>query len=245
MANGKHPLRTFTAEGFVKFDEYVSSGALATQPPPIELLHNDRWSAPLGLGDITVKPFKTKFDMGMSVISDLGRDKARVLFANSDVWPWLSLLFNDSVMPKTSTGWKIGARSRHILEKVGGRKQDQAHRHLVRAAVYNIFAFNQHARVMMEGPDQQAKIEEQIMSRRRELPLAGSEEVIKVIHRLYWDAQKSKVRKGAKGEGAGSIMRFIAVVRQLDATYDIVSMQADQLAKLLPKDEFGRFAAAR
>jgi len=241
-ADIKKPIRKFTEAGMKKFEEYLQSGPFARKAPPVELLDDDNFATTLGLGEVTVKPFKQKFDMGMSVLSDLGPDNVAQLFNEPNVWPWLSLLFHESTMPKKGDGWFVGAMSRHVRGKVKDRKQDQAHRHLVHGAVFNVHRFGSAARVLMEGPHQQAKIEENIMSRRRELPLAGSPEVIKALHKLYWDPAKGgRVRKGAKGEGPGGIIRFIDVMRQLDATYDVISMPAERITDLLPQAEFGKF----
>lgn len=236
----KKAIRKFTDEGLKHFEAYIESGPMADKAPPIELLENDSFTTSLGLGEVTVKPFKHKFDMGMSLLTDLGPDIVKVNEPN--VWPWLSLLFHESTFPKKGDSWFVGTSSRHIRAKVKDRRQDQAHRHLVLAAVFNVQRFGASARVLMEAPHQQGKIEENIMSRRQELPLAGSLEVIKALYKIYWDPSKGgRVRKGAKGEGPGGIIRFIALMRQLDATYDVISLSAERIIELLPKAEFGKF----
>lgn len=243
MALTTKPIRKFTEEGLKAFEAYIDRGPMVKPPPPVELLEDDRFSQPLGLGEVTVKTHKAKFDLGAAILTDIGKESAAKLLNEPSAWPWLSLLFHQSTMPKKADGWFIGAKNRHIRGKIAGRKQEQSHRHLVYAAVLNVYRFGSAARVLMEGASQQAKIEENIMSRRRELPVASSVEVVKALYKLYWEPVKGggRVRKGAKSTGAGSIIRFIDLMRQLDATYDLVSMPAEKILSLLPKGEFGRF----
>ena len=101
--------------------------------------------------------------------------------------------------------------------------------------------FDTDAKVLMGRPDQQSKIEEQIMSRKADMGLASSVEVVRAAYRLYYDADKDAVKRGAKSTGAGSIMRFIDVLTQLDVNFDVPSLQADVILALLPRQEFGRF----
>ena len=45
------------------------------------------------------------------------------------------------------------------------------------------------------------KIEEQVMSRRVDQPLAHHKEFVKTLYRLYWDAEADDLKSGARGEG--------------------------------------------
>lgn len=240
----KQAIRRFTTEGKIAFRDYLALGPRTIKQPPTELLLDDRYSTPLAIGLVEQRVFDTKFDMGMHVVAAVGKEKLPALLNEPDVWPWLSLYFYESTFPKKGSEWFIGARSRHIVERISGRQQDHSHRHLVRGAVVAVQRFDMHARVLMERPYQQSKMEEQIMSRKSDLGLAGSPNIIKLIYRLYWDASKNAVLKGAKGDGPGSIMRLITVLRQLDATFDVASLSPDRLLALLPRTEFKRFAEA-
>ena len=87
----------------------------------------------------------------------------------------------------------------------------------------------------------QSKIEEQVMSRRVDQPLAHHKEFVKTLHRLYWDTEAGDLKSGARGEGPGSIMHMIDLLTQFDLTFDISSLEFDDFMRLLPKD-FDRFA---
>jgi hypothetical protein len=236
-------MRMFNAEGLAIFSSYVKSGKETPAQPPIGLLFDDKYSEEVDFCALPDPgPFQSKFDMGMSVVAAAkGRDNLQKLFPEPRVWAWLSLYFHESTMPKEGGSWKIKASARHLVERIPGRHQDQSHRHLVKAAVINVARFNANARVLMDQAHGQSKIEEQVMSRRTETGLANSLGFIQVLNKLYWDEARGIVRRGAKGDGPGSIMRLIAVVSQLDVNYDIPSLTAAEYLNLLPQAEFGRF----
>ena len=64
--------------------------------------------------------------------------------------------------------------------------------------------------------------------------------MFEVLDRLYWDEDRGKARVGVVGQQVrpGDLMhRFPLRIRQLERTYDLLSLNADQLIELLG-DEF-------
>jgi hypothetical protein len=88
----------------------------------------------------------------------------------------------------------------------------------------------------------QSKMEEQVMSRRSDQPLAFHKEFVKALYELYWDIDADTLKSGARGEGPGSVMHMIDLLTQFDLTFDIASLDAPLLLQLLPKD-FKRFTS--
>jgi len=236
------PIRMFTPEGLNRFSAYLESRTgderKTATPPPVELLHEEKFAVDLKVGKLAKDSFDKKFDLAMYVASNVGTDNLQKMLAESTVWPWLSLFFWRSTFPLEGGLYTIGARSRHVVEKIAGRNQDHSHRHLVRGGVVAVYRFGAHARVLLGKAHEQTKMEEQVMSRTAELGLAASAEFVRLLHRLYWDPKKEGVRKGAKGVGKGSIMRVIEIMHHLDVTYDVQSLGAEQMEKLLPQQEF-------
>ena len=65
-----------------------------------------------------------------------------------------------------------------------------------------------------------------------------------VLDRLYWDEHKNRPRKGAtsaKPSPGNLAHRFPMRIRQLEKTFDLMSLNADQLLELLGEE----FAFAR
>lgn len=64
--------------------------------------------------------------------------------------------------------------------------------------------------------------------------------VVEAATRLYIDGASRTAKKGAGGKGPGSARRFAEVLNQLDVTWDLYAMSADDLLSILPA-EFNRF----
>lgn len=236
------PVRILTPSGLDVFAKYLAGGPWTDQPPPTWLLSKDEFSRELSPAfEIVCRKFPTKFEMGMEVCTAAGEDRLPALWPMDELWPALSLAFHQSTIPVRDGKWFVGSPSRHLVTRVPGRQQDQGHRHLVKGAAVAVSRFGVEARVLMGGPHEQAKIEEQIMSRKRDMGLASSKELVRAAYQLYYDPDKDAVKRGAKSTGAGSIMRLIDVLGQLDVNFDVPSLEASEILALLPRDEFGKF----
>lgn len=240
-------LRAFTKEGLELFrswldrSERIGRTRWTSEPPPTEILCDEKYSRPVNLvGPLLQRRFERKYDLGMEICKVLGRENAKKIINMPNVWAWLSLFFYESTFPQKNGRWITGDNSRHLIQTIRGRKQDQSHRHLVKSAVTNVLRFAEYAVVLMGTEIGQSKIEEQVMSRRVYQPLAYHKEFVKALYRLYWDAEADDLRSGARGEGPGSIMHMMDLLTQFDLTFDISSLSVENFMILLPKD-FDRF----
>jgi len=235
--------RSLNSRGLAEFSAYLERGPLTPEPPPEHLLFSDAYSRPYAhAAELCAKRFSRKFDIGMEVCTAfVERDAFNLALNDAGLWAWLSLFMNESTMPKKDGTWFVGAMSRHVVERIPGRLQDQSHRHLVKGAAMAVQRFGTDAKVLLGRPDEQSKIEEQIMSRKADMGLASATEVVRAAYRLYYDDVRDIVKRGAKSTGAGSIMRFVEVLTQLDVNFDVASLEADTILSLLPVEEFGRF----
>lgn len=233
-------LRRFTTTGLARFSEYVSE-RYQSLAPPRELLEDPGYTE-IGPMDADLEPdaYESKFDLGMAICAAVGSAQVPKLLSDDAVWAWLSLFYSDSTMPKKEGVWFIGDRSRHMLgvNKAAWKEYDHYHRHLVRGAVQTVFQFNDKARVLLGKPAQHTKMEEQLLSRKVGVSFAYSQPLIEVVHRLFWDGPKGKLRRGAASTGPGGVVRLMDVLRQIDVTYDLTSLSAEQLYALLPSPEF-------
>ena len=68
--------------------------------------------------------------------------------------------------------------------------------------------------------------------------------IFEVLDRLYWDRKLDRPRRGANSPRkvvAGDLVhRFPTRIRQLEKTYDLLSLSADQLINLMG-DEFAQY----
>ena len=238
----RYPICSFTTTGLNEFAAWLDRAEVAdpkrytSEPPPEHLLFDNQYSVQVGYGNpVRQRKFERKYDVGLEVCSAAGEENMRQLLADANAWAWLTLYFHDSTIPFSKGMWWTGVRSRHIVDKISGRSQDQGHRHLVKGASTNVYRFKEFATVLMSGPSEMSKIEEQIMSRKVDPPLAFLPELVKAIHKLYWDVDADDVKRGASGVGNGSIMHIVDLLGQFDLTFDVSHLQSERLIALLPK----------
>jgi hypothetical protein len=246
--------RSFNAKGLQRFQEWLSvcerNGRAATHLP-IDYLTDPALTVPAEFS-FKAQAFDSKYEMGRFLLDCMGASAERRL-RDDGLWPWLSLALNESTMPVNKGARVIGHESRHIIKRLQHRpSQSQSHRHLVFASVFNVMRFGEHARVLMQKPHQQARIEEDVMSRRtsaRGAPLASCYGCVVLLNKLYGDKSPKKGRKKSMargrglGGGPGEFLRFLRFIDQVDQTYDIVSMTCEQLAAILPQEFAERYGA--
>ena len=234
-------IRRFKPAGLQQFREWLERAEQAEQPrhtpepPPTHLLFDPLFTEEVGYGiDLVQRLHDRKYDMGMEVCRVAG-DDISTLMADASAWAWLSLFFHESTIEKRKSGkWFTGARNRHLVEQIAGRRYDQSHRHLVKGAATNVSRFGEHATVLMGPSWGMSKIEEQIMSRKVDPPLAFLPEIVKALHNIYWDVEADDIKAGASGDGGGSIMHIEDLIGQFDLTYDISHLVSDKLISMLP-----------
>jgi len=242
--------RTFNSAGLARFDEWLDEANRAgrfVDRLPVELLLDDYLTEDAGF-EFPAQQFELKYDMGKCLLEAMGSD-AESLFKDDGLWPWLSLALHESTMPQTERGFRVGHRSRHRIQRLEHRpNQSQAHRHLVYAAVFNVWRFGGAARVLMQKPCEHSRVEEDVMSRRtssgRRVPLAGAVGVVGLLNKLYGEKpaniekgkEKSRRRGRGVGKGSGEFLRFLRWLEQIKLTYDVVALKSDQLESILPAE---------
>ena len=165
------------------------------------------------------------------------------LFAQSEkialdpgVWAWLSLFYFDQLCPKRKDGTrKPGEIARWIPSGHAWRY----YRHLL-AGPYLIYrAFRddpKRAAVVLCGPlDTPGDFVEQLASRQ---DFVQNRAVIEAATKLYLNLKTGKPRRGTADtkHRPGTLRRFIDIINQLDPTWDLYAMTADQLLAKLPQE---------
>ena len=84
---------------------------------------------------------------------------------------------------------------------------------------------------------QPGEIAEQLASRKE---LVTNRGVVEAATRLYYDSTTRTFKRGAGTKTRGAPRRLADLLNQLDLTYYLYGMAADELLALLPK-EFDRF----
>jgi hypothetical protein len=150
---------------------------------------------------------------------------------NAGLWTWLTLFFFDEVCPARAGKRTVRNDYHYIFEP---KNQRHFYRHLLFVAwrIRNLAPthnrlFLDRSLAVLDG------VTTEVMKR---LFLTRVKCVFEVLDRLYWDEAQGDARMGIVGQAIrpGDLThRFPIRMRQLEKTYDLVTLPADQLIDLL------------
>jgi hypothetical protein len=232
-------LRELTVEGIRSFSEFIADRRLDTsEPTPVEWLSDEALSRSIARSiEIGQELFKSRMDAAQYLNSCLNGLPKDLVDGNQGLWAWLGLLYFDQLCP---LGKLPGEEYRYILVADGTIQElRHSYRHLL-AAPYLIYRNNLASPplALLCGPvSEHGEVAEQISS---SLDFVTNPCIMEVANLLYLDAGTGTIKRGAGGRGPGSPRRFVAVLKQLDLTYDLYSLTPPDLLSLLP-GEFDRF----
>jgi hypothetical protein len=224
-----------TADGLKEFEVYLDAGA--SGPAPVDAIARSGGATAVEPAiDVGVQPFATRFQLGQylhGVLDVLGREN---IAHDPSLWNWLALLYFESICPARPDGSrKILGREHYILSS----DYRKYYRHLL-AAPYTLFDLHRDsARVLLHSAiDKHGDFVEQLASRQ---DVITNRALIKAVDSLYWAAGRNggRPKRGATDRARpGSLRRLVAVIQQLELTYDLHAMTDAQILGLLPA-EFG------
>jgi len=211
------PLRSFTLQGIQAFRSYLEELRAGSKAPPDQaLLRHSAWTKQA--------PGRMQFSPTDAFLQDPG------------LWAWLSLAHFDSVCPLQENGTRTpGMDYRHIP----GNDQRSQHRHLLKGP-YDVYTrYGEAAAHLLQGQVyRESALYHEIVGRQ---DLIANPTVVTLTRSLYFDESNQSLKsKAADSKAApGSIRRLVAVLMQLDLTYDLHGMSEADLFSLLPQREFG------
>lgn len=236
-------VRRFYDNGIRQMGQYLD--LLTTeepQPYPDDLLTDSTFTEIIDEEiEIEKRSFTNRFKVGEyfntvfddADIEDIERDRG--------LWSWLALFYFDEFCNIDSEGNpKPGERARWIPEVWNFRKY---YRHLLAGPyrIYNTYREDPEIALALlcTPPYQPGEVVEQLTSRQE---LVTNSSIIEAATKLYVDNKGESHKRGAAGKGPGSARRLADIIAQLDLTWDLYSMDADEILDMLPS-EFDRFKA--
>ncbi len=231
-------VREFNAAGIEAFREYLVEGRRNPTTPVLRRLLEDDELTVLVTPQLRVEPqlFESRGTAAKHLAEVLAPISDHDLAGNAGLWTWLTLFFFDEICP-TKKGERIIRNDyTYIFEPKNSR---HFYRHLLFIAWRVLRVAPTHNRLFLRGSLASLdKFTSEVMKR---LFLTRIRCVFEVLDRLYWDEEKGRPRPGVVSPGRvrpGDLMhRFPLRIRQLEKTYDLLSLNADQLIELLG-DEF-------
>lgn len=235
-------LHRFNQDGIDSFARVLQAarhGARITTPLPF--LGDPSFSEPVdGNPEVEVRVLPTRDALAGHLNPVLERARSPDLMRDTGLWAWLSAAFLDTVCPADRSGLRNPqADYRHIPTN------DWRHfyRHLVRGSVriYRLFESDpaRAAIVLCQHPAKPGDFVEQLCSRQERITNPA---IIEVANRLYLDPATGRPKRGSAPNSPkpGTLRRYTSTLDQLDLTYDLYSMTADDLIAVLPR-EFERY----
>jgi len=155
------------------------------------------------------------------------------------LWAWLSLFYFNELCPEDRDGRRRpGEIARWVPDPLSWRY----YRHLL-AGPYRIYAAHQdkpeRAMLVLQGPlHKPGDIVEQFAARQEVITNRGIMEAASI---LYYDRDGGGPKRGAASkDGKGTVRRFMDILNQFDVTWDLYSLEAPDVLRMLP-EEFSRF----
>lgn len=226
-------LTTRGKEAFIDYLQTIKNGL--DEPSPIIRLSKEPYSTELSpVIEINGLPSTTRLELGEYLVNLFEKNglSRKELIENTGLWSWLALFWFDSICPKEENGSR---KIRDIARYVCTAEYRDYYRHLV-AASWDIYhMYHESARLFLwcKLPVHNDFME-QLASRQE---IITTKTLIEAVDKLYWDLKMKRPKVNATNRKvAGNIRRLLSLANQLKLTYDLHTMSAGDIIKLLPSE---------
>lgn len=234
-------LRRLNPDGLGAFITYRNRLTIEpTLPPPLELLEDPAMSELIpGEVEVPKQGFTNRLEAGKFL--NLLLDAAHIHLPERDrgLWAWLTLFYFDAVCPADGHGRRNPQDEARLIPILDNFQR--FYRHLLLGPFLIVRAHRdqpERAIAMLCNPLwKPGEIVEQLASRKE---LVTNRAVVELATRLYYSATTGSFKRGAGSSVKGAPRRLAALFNQLDLTWYLYGMSADDVLNLLPK-EFDRF----
>ena len=248
-------VRRFNEFGMQQFEAYLRSLASdPRRPPPRDLLESPRATHGVEAADAEAEAraaaFASKYEAGVELVRCLEPLPGEVVRRDVTLWAWLTLFHFDQVCPPDGHGRRQRKAVPRYLPQPGS-SFNGLRNHLLFFPWRMVRLHGEAARYILSGELRtDANITREWATRQYQ---ALNGVAVELGRRLYWDPDKAQLRRGATNvvrddrgryRRPGNLRRYLEVLLQLELTYDLHGMTAEELASLLPPREFAGWLAA-
>jgi hypothetical protein len=224
-------VRKLNAEGIHIFEEYLQARRNGQEADlPKHILDDGDYTENLSF-EVKVEniAFANRLEMA-EYLSGLFEDAPPAHEKDLGLWTWIALYYFEQLCPSDKTP---NRSYQYILR--GDENYKHYYRHLVNGP-YRLYQIHGNdARAMLAQPvDIHPDLAEQIASRQE---IVTNEALMQVVDYMYWNPDRKNHKRGVTNRGEpGTVRRLVRVHDQLERTYDIAGMEADQIKNLLPPE---------
>jgi hypothetical protein len=238
-------LRQFNQAGIDAFGRYLAACKEdPTLPQPDGLLDEPSLTVATNPSiSIDRRPIPTKADAAAFLDALLAPIPEQDLISNAGLWTWLTLFCFDDVCPVSNGRRRVKSVAFYVFEP---KNSQRAYYHLLFVPWRVLRLAPAHSRLFLSGPvSVQDEVTREVMKR---LYMTRIPCMFEVLDRLYWDERRSRARRGIvprEKAAPGDLRNRLPIrIRQLEMTYDLQSLNADQMIELLGA-EFQHAGASR
>jgi len=234
-------LRRFNSDGVIAFAIFRARLTLEPNlPPPIQTLEDPALTEEIPGGvEVLKRSFATRLEAGRFLNELLEHSGIALLERDRGLWTWLTLFYFDEVCPPDGNGNRDPQDEARLMPLLDNHQR--FYRHLLLGPFLIVRAHRdnpERAIAMLCNPLwKPGEIVEQLASRKE---LVTNRGVVELATLLYYDKDKKSFKRGAGSSIKGAARRLAALLNQLDLTFYLYGMSANELLALLPK-EFDRF----
>lgn len=231
-------LRRLNNTGISHFVGWLDSlRAGEKDPAPLHLLEYAEFSEELEWDvDVDDRAFQNRYELGQYLVDRLAGCDQRAIQNDAGLWTWLALFWFDRLCPAEPDGGRKPLRNDNYI--LSDRHRDY-HRHAIRTTWLFVREHGQTVHFVFSNPlSKRGEVTEQLTARPYFLSCRG---LMEAASHLYNDPNRGTWKRGAAGNRPGSVRRFAGVLKQFELTYDLYSMDRDEILSILPAREFARF----
>jgi hypothetical protein len=237
-------LRCFNPDGIAAFANYRSRLTLEpTLPPPTQLLDDPALTEIVSEAvEVAPRPFENRLEAGRHLNELIDAAGINLPERDRGLWTWLTLLYFDAVCPPDGHGKRDPQDEARLLPLLDNHQR--FYRHLLLGPFLVVRAHRDQPERALAFLKQvlwkPGDIVEQLASRKE---LVTNRAVAEAATRLYFDPAAGTFKRGHSSKTKGGPRRLASLLNQLDLTWYLYGMTADEVLHLLPK-EFDRFRGA-
>lgn len=224
--------------GIAEFNNFIQQLSCdQTIPIPSQLLTDQNMvdALPFHL-ELTQESFDSRYEMGDYLVGLLAPYDVQSLLGDRGFWSWLALYWFKDLCPIDQDGLpKPRDHVNYILHPHPWKQP----RHAIRTSYQLVRKYGEDSRFLLCNPmSTRGDLTEQLSTRQFYIECEG---VVRAASILYYDASKKWFKKrSASNKRGGDVRRYVRFLRQIELTYDLYTLEAEQLLDLLP-DEFDEF----
>jgi hypothetical protein len=230
-------LRRFNDSGLEAFGDMLAhSRSHPADPINEDLLTASQFTSELRQAvGVEQRVFKTRGDAVVYLESVLSAIPDFEVEQDAGLWSWLSLFYFDQICPLKAGERKVRNDYHYIFEP---RNQRHFYRHLLFVGWKARKIDPSNCRLFLHGPANRLdKVTQEVMKR---LYLTRIPCMFQLLDQLYWDESRRRPKSGIVSPGRvrhGDLIHRLPVrIRQLEMTYDLMSLSADQILELLGEE---------